>query len=113
VGGAVAERRVESRVPAIDLRVLQATLRPGCPVRILDVSPSGIHVETDRALRPGACVHVRVVFETWTLIAVARVLRCVVAALHPEAGVTYRGALLFEERCTNMPVVAGQIPAVS
>jgi hypothetical protein len=29
----------------------------------------------------------------------ARVVRCVVAALHPETGVTYRAALAFNESC--------------
>lgn len=95
----IAERRTEPRRPAEDLRVLQATLRPGRAVRVLDVSQAGIHIETDRALHPGSSVHLRIVFEAWTLTAAALVLRCVVSALHPEEGVTYRGALLFEEPC--------------
>jgi hypothetical protein len=34
-----------------------------------------------------------------TFVLVARVLRCAVSSLDPHHGVTYRGALKFEERC--------------
>jgi hypothetical protein len=95
----VAERRIERRLSGSTFRMLYATLRPGCPVLILDLSQTGAQVETDRPLRPGTRVHVRLVAEDWSLVAAAVVLRCAVWALNPQEGVTYRGALRFEAGC--------------
>jgi hypothetical protein len=95
----IAERRLERRVPASVYRQADATLRPGCPVRLVDISQSGAQIESERPLRPGARVHVRVVTHEWSMAVAAVVLRCVVWTLDPERGVRYRGALLFEERC--------------
>jgi hypothetical protein len=97
--GAVGDRRADPRVTASVLHPTQATLRPGCPVDLVDISPAGAQVESDRPLRPGSRVHVRVVTHRWTVAVAAMVLRCVVCTLHPERGVKYRGALQFEERC--------------
>ena len=99
-----AERRTEGRLPGAAAGVLHASVRPGCPVHVVDLSWAGAQVESDRPLRPGSRVHVRMVSEEWTLAVAARVLRCVVWTLDAEAGVIYRGALRFEERC---PVTRG------
>ena len=100
----VADRRIEERLSGSAFRMLHATLRPGCPVLVLDLSQTGAQVETDRPLRPGTRVHVRLVGEDWSLVAAALVLRCAVCALNPQEGVTYRGALRFEEGC-KLPAV--------
>ena len=52
-----------------------------------------------RPLRPGARVHLQLVTEVRTCVLTARVLRCAVWSLDPQHGVTYRGALKFEDRC--------------
>ena len=99
---AVTERRHDVRRPAPAWRVSHATLRPGCSVQVIDLSPAGAQVETDRQLRPGARVHMRIVTERWTISIAAHVLRCAVWAIHPEEGITYRGALCFDERCPRL-----------
>jgi hypothetical protein len=59
-------------------------------------------VQTDRPLRPGSLVHLRLVTDAATLSIAAHVVRCLVWAIHPEQGVTYRGALRFDERCARL-----------
>ena len=98
---ALNDRRVEPRVPAAGLHIDHATLRPGCPVVVLDLSPTGVQVQSTRPLRPGSRVHVRLASRNRTLAVAAHVVRCAVWALHPENGVTYRGALRFEEACQS------------
>ena len=91
------DRRADARV-GLSADV-SATLRPGCSVRIVDVSPGGVLVQSDRPLRPGARVHLHVVVSAHTFTITGRVLRCAVWTLHPRDGVTYRGALQFDDRC--------------
>jgi hypothetical protein len=71
-------------------------------VHVIDLSPAGALIETGRQLRPGTRVHVRIVTERFTVSIAAHVLRCTVSAIHPEHGVTYRGALRFDERCHHL-----------
>ena len=78
---------------------MRVTLRPGCPVVLVDLSTGGALVQGDRPLRPGARVHLQLVTEVRTFVLAARVLRCAVWSLDPHDGVIYRGALKFEERC--------------
>jgi hypothetical protein len=92
------ERRGEPRVSGGALPIAQATLRPGCPVRVVDLSSMGAQVQCERPLRPGSRVFVRFVSDQQLFGAAATVLRCSVWALDPES-ITYRGALRFEERC--------------
>jgi hypothetical protein len=99
MGPEVADRRVEPRLPGAAFRLQHATLRPGRHVLVVDVSQHGAQVETERPLRPGSRVHLRLVSEHWTLAVAALIVRCAVWALHAEGGVTYRGALQFEARC--------------
>jgi hypothetical protein len=65
----------------------------------VDLSAGGALLEASRPLRPGARVHLQLVIEAGTFALAARVLRCAVWSLDPYDGVTYRGALAFEERC--------------
>jgi hypothetical protein len=95
----VAERRTEPRQPGTDLHIIHATVRPGHAIQVVDLSRTGAQIETDRGLRPGTRVHIRLVSQERTLVLAALVLRCTVWALHPDEGVMYRGALQFEERC--------------
>ena len=97
---AVTERRAEPRLPGMALQISQATLRPGCPVDLVDLSASGAAVQSARPLRPGSRVHVRLATRTRTLAVAAHVVRCAVWTLQAD-GVTYRGALRFEEECQS------------
>ena len=83
----IGERRAEPRLPATALEIERATLRPGCLVAVLDLSATGAQVQSERPLRPGSRIHVRVAARNWTLAVAADV-------------VIYRGALRFEEACT-------------
>jgi hypothetical protein len=94
----VGERRGEPRLPRTALQIDLATLRPGCPVDLMDLSASGAGVQCARPLRPGSRVHVRLAAKHRTLAVAAHVVRCAVWALQSDA-ITYRGALRFEEEC--------------
>lgn len=98
----VTERRADVRIPGDTLFLVHATLRPGCPVAVIDISRSGLQVEGERALGPGMRVHARLVSIAWTIAATAVVVRSWVSAVRPDAGVTYRSALCFDHRCAHI-----------
>ena len=110
MASAVSERRREPRQPANVLEIERATLRPGCLVAVLDVSANGAQVQSERPLRPGSRVHVRVAARNWTLAVAADVVRCCVWLLQADS-VIYRGALRFEEACAAVwEEAAGMVP---
>jgi hypothetical protein len=90
------ERRREKRVAGTGLR---ARVRPGYRLVIIDLSGSGALVEARRPLRPGSYVELHLESEARGGMVAARVVRCAVAALDSEIGVTYRAALCFNESC--------------
>jgi hypothetical protein len=96
---ALIDRRVEARLPRDVLRMPQATLRPGCPVDVIDLSPQGLQAQSVRPLRPGSRVLARVVVADQTITLPAVVCWCLVWSLHAEEGVAYRAGLRFEEVC--------------
>ena len=96
----IVERRTDARFPA-DCVPARATLRPGWVVLVIDWSAGGALVQAARPLRPGSRVHLKVTMERHTLAIAAHVVRCAVWALGDD-GVTYRGALKFEERCESL-----------
>ena len=95
------ERREAPRIPADVLGLPQATLRPGCPVEVVDLSAQGIQVQSVRPLRPDSLVLARVVVGEQAVTIRAVVLRCCVWAVESEA-VTYRAGLRFEELCPSI-----------
>ena len=102
---AVSDRRLEERVPNCGAGIARATLRPGCPVLIVDVSPGGALVQADRPLRPGARVYLHIATPADTFTLPALVLRCSVWSLGSEGidGVTCRGAVQFQPRWEEFP----------
>lgn len=76
----------------------RATLRPGCIVSLVDLSASGVLIQGERPLRPGARVYLQLVTASRTFTLAALVVRCVVWTLDRSSGATYRGALRFEQR---------------
>ncbi len=96
------DRRADVRVPPHRPEATRATLRPGCEVRLVDVSASGALVQAARPLRPGARVLLQLAIDDRNVSLSAHVLRCAVWALDALAGATYRGALKFEHRCEWM-----------
>ena len=96
---AVEERRTEPRLAAAALQIERATLRPGCLVAVLDLSATGAQVQSERPLRPGSRIHVRIAARGGALAVAADVVRCSVWILQADT-VIYRGALRFEQACS-------------
>ena len=96
---AMTERRRDARFRHVWLQAVRATLRPGCVVALIDLSARGALVQARRPLRPGARVLLQLATDSRSTAIAAHVLRCAVWALDPHDGVTYQGALMFEERC--------------
>ena len=92
------DRRQDGRLAPSARADVRATLRPGCVARLVDVSAGGALVEASRPLRPGARLHFQAGFGGKRFAVTARVLRCLVWSLDPATGVTFRGALRFDQR---------------
>ena len=123
--GPVIDRRRtvrRSRAELVWLRGLR--LRPGLEVALLDLSAGGALVETRSRLRPGGRAVLRLTSASGSWNVSGEVLRSWVAALEPERGVVYRGALVFDEalECPGlgadgpedalaMPAAGQQLPA--
>lgn len=95
----MTERRTDSRHPPRRPDATRATLRPGCVVSVVDLSAGGALVQAVRPLRPGARVLLQLAIDERSVSLSAHVLRCAVWSLDALAGATYRGALMFEQRC--------------
>jgi hypothetical protein len=115
VDESLIERRSDTRFPPPAKEATRATLRPGCTVRLINLSAGGALLEARRPLRPGARVHLQVATTRRTTLLAGQVVRCAVWALDGDAGATYRGAVKFEQRCdsvyeTDMEVAAPRGP---
>ena len=92
----MTDRRQETRVAGGGVC---ARIRLGHRLLVIDVSSSGALVEGPCALRPGSRIEVQLDTEVRGSMVAARVTRCAVSAIDPDAGVTYRSALAFAESC--------------
>lgn len=99
MGQLVKDRRNDPRYCWPREEISQATLRPGCVVHVIDLSVSGALVQATRPLRPGASLHFHLVLRDRRFGLIAKVLRCAVWTIDSPEGITYRGALQFEEPC--------------
>ena len=90
------ERRREPRVTGAGLR---ARIRPGHRLAVLDLNSHGALVEAGRPLRPGSRLDLQLETDTRHGTVAAMVVRCAVAAIDSETGVTYHAALCFTETC--------------
>ena len=95
----LVDRRLDERFGQPAIAGAQAILRPGYSVALVDLSAGGALIEGPRPLRPGMRVHVQIVTSARRFGLTAHVMRCSVASLDSGAGVRYRGALRFDERC--------------
>jgi len=80
-------------------RGVRARVRLGHRLVLLDVSSRGALVEGQCPLRPGSRIEVQLEGEARGSMVAARVTRCLVSAIDPECGVTYRAALAFTDSC--------------
>ena len=88
------ERRRERRRPGGGPRwQVDAVLRPGQPVTLLNISSHGALVESESRLRPGAKTELQLAAPGSRASVRGRLERCYVAALTP---LRYRGVLIFE-----------------
>jgi hypothetical protein len=99
MGHAVGERRLDARFTGPTIGRFRATVRPGCLVTLVNLSGGGALIHSSRPLRPGARIHLQLATATQAVGLAAHVQRCTVALLDPDGGVTYSGALKFDERC--------------
>lgn len=95
----LVDRRLDARFAQPAIAGMQAILRPGYAVSLVDLSSSGALIQGPRPLRPGARVHLQLMNGSRRLAIGAYVLRCSVASLDSRDGVQYRGALKFDHRC--------------
>jgi hypothetical protein len=87
------DRRCSTRVDRHQIR--SARIRPGDAAVVVNISVTGVLLETRRRLLPGAAVEVQMETDTDRTTIRGRVLRCAVSDLR-AAGVAYRGAILFD-----------------
>jgi hypothetical protein len=59
--GELIDRRGEPRLSADAVGMPPATLRPGCPVDVVDLSVQGLQVQSAHRLRPDSLVLARIV----------------------------------------------------
>jgi hypothetical protein len=78
-------------------RDLTARLRSGQDLSLINLSSGGALVEGNFGARPGTSIELQLLTPGWRGLAMAQVLRCHVAALHPSRGVRYRAALAFAQ----------------
>lgn len=98
MGVAVSERRAHERTADEWTRAARASLRPGCPIVIVNISRGGALIEGPQPMRPGTRVMLQIVTPASAFGLSALVVRCGVGALSANDGVIYRGALRFDER---------------
>ena len=92
------ERRLTARAKINELPWLSATrLRPGRDVVLIDLSRGGALIEGSTRLLPGTRAVLQLLGPGGCLLACGSVLRCHVSAITLEEGVTYRGALTFDQ----------------
>jgi len=90
-----SERRGHLRLSAEDVRWLRgARLKYGPDVRVIDISPGGILVETEDPLRPDANVVFELAGPASSILVPSRVLRCRLASFDEVA--RYQGACAFK-----------------
>ena len=90
------DRRQTKRLNAPDQhRIVNARVRPGYDVAVLDVSAGGALVESGHRLLPGSAVDLHLARPEDRVAVRGRVLRCFVARLR-ATGIWYHGAIGFD-----------------
>ena len=93
-----SDRRRFSRKPSRDCPwLLDARLRSGTEVRVVDISNGGMLLESTAQILPGARIELFLVTQEQRWLVKGRILRCQVARLVREDGVRYHAALAFNE----------------
>jgi hypothetical protein len=91
------ERRLSQRRQSFEAHgIALIRVRPGVDASMVDLSATGVLVETQRRLLPGASIEIHFVRDKRLAAVRGRVLRCAVVRLEPTA-VCYRVAVLFDQ----------------
>jgi hypothetical protein len=75
--------------------IVQARVRPGRDVVVIDISAEGVLIESAHQLRPGSSVDLQLATREHHVAVRGRVLRCSIARLL-ASNVWYRGAIGFD-----------------
>lgn len=99
-------RRARRRAPDVAGWSGDAVLRPGLFVRIVNIGPFGVLVESGTRLRPGRPAELQLVAAgtDHKQVMAGRVERCQVIALQP---LVFHGAIAFEHQCPSMGALDG------
>jgi hypothetical protein len=97
-GGSTGERRAANRL-AGEHGIVQARVRPGHDVSVVNVSAGGALVHTAHRLMPGAAIELQLMKPDERVSIRGRVLRCGVERVRPTS-ICYRSAIGFDR---NLP----------
>jgi hypothetical protein len=93
-----ADRRKYSRKSSRECPwLVDARLRSGTEVRVVDISNGGMLLESATQILPGARIELFLVTQEQRWLVKGRILRCQVARVVREDGVRYHAALAFNE----------------
>jgi hypothetical protein len=91
--------------------LIEARLRSGTEVRVIDISNGGVLLEAGSQILPGARVELFLVAAGQRWLVKGRIVRCHVAAIAPERGVRYRAALAFNEPVSILVELSEKLPS--
>ena len=100
------ERRGARRRGADEHGIVNARIRPGHQVTLIDLSPGGALLEADRRLLPGSAVELHLKSADRHASIRGCVLRCSVVRVQPAA-ICYRGAVAFDRHLPWFAETAG------
>jgi PilZ domain len=101
-----SERRGARRRGTGEHGIVNARIRPGHQVTLIDLSPGGALVEADRRLLPGSPVELHIQSADRHASVRGYVLRCSVVRVQP-ASICYRGAIAFDRHLPWFAEAAG------
>jgi hypothetical protein len=103
-------RRWPRKKPSECPWVIEARLRSGTEVRVVDISNGGVLVEAASQILPGAPVEIYLVAADQRWLVKGRIVRCQVSAIMPECGVRYRAAMAFDEPVSILDELTAKTP---
>jgi len=90
----VTERRSAERHRSGVHRIVTSRIRPGHGARVIDISTSGILLDTPLRLLPGSTVDIQMSTHRHHVYVRGQVVRC--SVVHVRPAICYRGAIAFE-----------------
>lgn len=91
--------------------LIEARLRSGTEVRVIDISNGGVLLEAPSQILPGARVELFLVAAGQRWLVKGRIVRSHVSVIAPECGVRYRAALAFNEPVSILDDLSEKMPS--